>query len=193
MRSINTSDLFNAFLVTDCTLSKYYWLAKLAGSARGTDSVHASRLTAIAAAEEARTRGARFMIIESPALFFSCDDGTNRLRGSQGLLVTEHRSFTPMATHGAVSLERLDVRSVIAQFTRSPTDLLARQTDIDMPVIAGQFRAWRSYSTSPRKPLGWKCVNPAVKFDTSHLESLRMRFSQQVRSLREQNSARTCK
>jgi hypothetical protein len=36
-------------------------------------------------------------------------------------------------------------------------------------------------------------VNTAVKFDMSHLESLQMRFSQQVRSLSAQNSARTCK
>jgi hypothetical protein len=95
-----------------------------------------------------------------------------------------------MATHGAVSLDRLDVRSVIAQFTRSPADLLARQTDIDMPVIAGPFRAWQSYSTSPRKALGWKCVNTAVKFDMSHLESLCMRFRQQVRSMSDARSVR---
>lgn len=184
MRPINTNDPFNALHVTGCTLCKYYWLAKLAGSARGTDTVHATRNAAIGAAEASRTRGARFMIMEAPALFFSCDDDSHRLRGSQGLLVTELRSFAPMATHGAVSLARLDIRSVIAQFTRSPAQLFAQQSDADMPVLVGSLRAWQSYSVSPRHLLGWKCVNAAVAIDTSHLESLCMRFSQQVRQLR---------
>lgn len=183
MDAINTNDPINALHVTGCALCKYYWLAKLGGRGRGAVSHHQSILSAVARAESGRTRGARYTLIELPALVFNLGDGHDGLRGARGLVVSESQTLTPMSVHGAVSLERLDVRSVIAQFTRSPASLLALRAEGDMPVLAGPLRAWRSHSVASRKALEWRCVNRNVGADLSHLESLRMRFDQQIRQL----------
>lgn len=183
MQLVHTNDSFNGFHASGCTLCKCYWLATLGGPDRAMESVHASRGTACGHAELARGRGVRFLLAEIPALFFPCDDERRSVYGSAGLVITETMRFDPMSVHGAVSLARLDVRSVIAQFVREPSRLFVRRTSADMPALAGPLRAWKSRSRGVRQPLDWECANRRISVDLSHLESLRMRLDQQVRAL----------
>lgn len=183
MQLIHTNDSFNGFHASGCTLCKCYWLATLGGPDGATESVHAARGTACGHAELARGRGVRFLLAEIPALFFPCDDDHRSVYGSAGLVITETMRADPMSVHGAVSVVRLDVRSIIAQFVREPSRLFVRRTTADMPALAGPLRAWKSKSRGARKPLDWECANPSISVDLGHLESLRMRLDQQVRAL----------
>jgi len=183
MQQITTNDSFNASRITGCTLCKYYWLARLGAAQGGTESVHASRFAALAHAEATRARGIRFVLIEMPALFFPCDVHQLRIGSEAGLVLTEARGWAPMAVHGAASLSSLDVRSVLARFTRAPEQLLACKAGADMPALVSPLQAWRSRAVGIRQTLKWESVNRRVAFDLSHLESLRMRFDQQIRQL----------
>jgi hypothetical protein len=183
MQPISSNDPFNAYRVAGCTLCKYYWLARLGSVRSGVETVHESRFAAVAHAESTRTRGVRFTLVEMPALFFGCEAGDGRIGAVDGLMITESRQWAPMAAHGAVSLTRLDVRSVVASFLRDPASLLVRRTTSDMPVLVAPFHAWQSRSLGSRRALQWDCVNRKVAIDLSHLETLRMRFDQQVRQL----------
>jgi hypothetical protein len=183
MFQISTNDAFNGFHASACTLCRYYLLATHPPRGGARSTVHVSRTAAIRHAEISRARGVRFTLIEMPALFFSCDRHQPSLLGSSGLLITESTNCAPMAAHGAVSIDRLDVRSIIAQFLRQPERLFVRRTEADMPALCGPLRAWSSESIGSRRPLAWCCVNKCVAFDLSHLESLRMRLDQQIRNL----------
>lgn len=183
MRLISTNDGFNAYRASGCTLCKYYWLATLGAPGGSYETLHASRGEACARAELDRDRGIRFCLIEMPALFFPCDDGSGSVLGAAGLLITEERGWSPMAVHGAVSVQRPDVRSIVSQFVRDPENLVVRRTSVDMPALVGPLRAWNSRSKGPRRPLDWHCINRAVAIDLSHLDSLRMRLDQQIRGL----------
>jgi hypothetical protein len=188
MQQIATNDPLNASCITGCTLCKYYWLARLGTAQGGSESVHASRFAALAHADATRARGMHFVLVEMPALFFPCERQQLQIGSEAGLLLTEGRVLAPMAVHGAVSLSSLGVRSVLAQFARAPEQLRAFKTGADMPALVLPLQAWRSRSVGIRRPLKWECVNRRVAFDLSHLESLRMRFDQQIRQLSAGNS-----
>lgn len=183
MHLINTNDRFNGYQASGCTLCKYYWLATMGAAGGSYETVHASRSAACTQAELNRGRGIRFCLIEMPALFFPCDDGTGSVLRAAGLLITEDKNWSPMAVHGTVSVQRLDVRSIVSQFIREPESLMVRKSVVDMPALAGPLQAWQSRSKGVRDPLDWRCINRAVAIDLSHLESLQMRLDQQIRGM----------
>lgn len=183
MRRFCTNDVFNGYQASGCALCKYYWLATMGAAGGSYETVHDSRSAACSQAELNRGRGIRFCLIEMPALFFPCDDGTGCVLRAAGLLITEDRSWSPMAVHGAVSVQRPDVRSIISQFVRAPENLMVRKSGVDMPALVGPLQAWQSRSRGARRRLDWHCINRAVAVDLSHLESLQMRLDQQIRGM----------
>lgn len=201
MQQIASDDEFLDRRVRACGMCKYYFLVlHRRGQSRraGAHSFPSSR-EAREWAESARESVSRFTLIELPALFFHVDDGSGRAQHSEGLLIADTATWRPLAKFGAAALDDLAVRSVTAQFERpsesrreswreSRSELLRRyKTSVDMPALIRPLRAWSSRKPRMRKtttPLDWRVENGAVAIDTSHIESLCMRFAQQIRWLR---------
>jgi hypothetical protein len=193
MQQIASDDNFLDCRVRACGMCKYYLLSlrRRGQSRRVGVGYFASNQEARAWAESVRESVSSFTLIEMPALFFHVDDGTGRAQHSEGLLIADTATWRPLAKFGAAALDDLSVRSVMAQFERpseSRSELLLRyKTSIDMPALIRPLRAWGSRKPRTQKSttlLNWRVENGAVAIDTSHIESLCMRFAQQIRWLR---------
>ena len=193
MQQIASDDEFLDRRVRACGMCKYYFLVlhRRGQSRRVGAHSFPSSYEAREWAESARESVSRFTLIELPALFFHVDDGSGRAQYSEGLLIADTATWRPLAKFGAAALDDLSVRSVMAQFERPSEgrDGLMRRykTSIDMPALIRPLRAWGSRKPRTQKsttPLDWRVENAAVAIDTSHIESLCMRFAQQIRWLR---------
>ncbi len=72
-------------------------------------------------------------------------------------------------------------------WSESVRESVSSFTLIEMPALIRPLRAWGSRKPRTQKSttlLNWRVENGAVAIDTSHIESLCMRFAQQIRWLR---------
>ena len=192
MKILSTNHGTDGGLARSCSLCKVYWITTVRSAWHGRRSLiyrehtdfHASLESALDAAEVQRKPGAAFLLRELPALFFPCDYGGSRLSRTSGVVLVEVNTQQPLARFGAVSVLRLDRASLGELFASGGEDVMVFESGPDMPVLACAPRMWISSAVSRAHRLQWREVPKAAAWDLSHIESLRMRFDQQVRAMR---------
>ena len=178
-------------VVRACTICKVYWITTVRSAWGGRRSIcyesaksfHPSLETAIDAAESMRTRGSAFVIHELPALYLPLESVMGRRPSRRGLVVVEVNTEAPLACCGTVAIDTLEAQPIADMFQIRGGDFTTLEASSDMPVLAGDLRQWVSSAYGVRYMLSWSEIVKAVAWDLSHIESLCMRLSQQVRDL----------
>jgi hypothetical protein len=179
-------------VVRACTICKVYWITTVRSAWGGRPSVcyesaksfHPSFEAARDAAECMRTRGSAFVIHERPALYLPFETVPGDRLNRRGMAVVEVNTDAPFARCGADALYTLDALPISDMFQAKGDDFTTLETVSDMPVLAGDLQRWYSTAGRARYGLGWSEVPLKGAWDFSHLESLHMRLSQQVRDFR---------
>jgi hypothetical protein len=178
-------------VVRACTICKVYWVTTVRSAWGGRRSIcyesaksfHPSLEAAVDAAESMRARGSAFVIHELPALYLPFESVVGRRPSRRGLVVVEVNTETPLACCGTVAIDTREAQPIADMFLIRGSDFTTLEAASDMPVLAGDLRQWVSSACGVRSMLGWSEIVKATDRDLSHIESLCMRLSQQVRDL----------